>query len=139
MELKEDQARARFVGVPVVRLATADNVGQPHIVVTTFAVAENMIFSAVDGKPKWTRELKRLRNIRVNPRVSVLADHYEDDWIQLWWARADGTAAVLETENDITEPIRLLSEKYGQYRQQRPEGPVIAVAVDRWIGWAYAH
>lgn len=138
MTLDEDDVRMRFTSVPVVRLATSDDVGQPHVVVTTFVVARGLIFSAVDSKPKRGRNLKRLRNIQANPRVSVLADHYEDDWRQLWWARADGTAIVIESEQGMVEPIRLLGEKYWHYRKDRPEGPVIAVTVDRWTGWAYS-
>ncbi|MGQ0777908.1 MAG: TIGR03668 family PPOX class F420-dependent oxidoreductase [Pseudonocardiales bacterium] len=137
MKLGGDEARRRFAKIPVVRLATADDVGRPHVVATTFVVANDLIFSAVDSKPKQSRNLKRLRNIQINPRVSVLADHYEDDWTQLWWARADGTATVIEAEDDMAEPIRRLGEKYWQYRQDRPEGPVIAIAVERWTGWAY--
>jgi PPOX class probable F420-dependent enzyme len=138
MELNEDEARMRFARVPIVRLATSNAVGQPHIVATTFVVAHGLIFSAIDNKPKRSRNLKRLRNIQTNPRVSVLADHYEDDWSQLWWTRADGTAIVIESEQDMVEPIRLLGEKYWHYRKDRPEGPVIAVTVDRWTGWAHS-
>jgi PPOX class probable F420-dependent enzyme len=138
VELGQDEARTRFANALVVRLATADDLGKPHIVVTTFVMADDLIFSAVDSKPKQARNLKRLRNIQVNPRVSLLADHYEDDWTQLWWARADGSATVVDSEDDMAEPIRLLGEKYWHYRKDRPEGPVIAVTVDRWTGWAYA-
>jgi PPOX class probable F420-dependent enzyme len=138
MELAEDEARTRFSTVPVVHLATADVLGWPHIVVTTFVVAKDVIFTAVDSKPKQSRNLKRLRNITSNPRVSVLADHYEDDWTHLWWVRADGTATVIEDEDEMAEPIRLLTEKYPQYRDNRPDGPVIAVTVERWTGWTYS-
>jgi PPOX class probable F420-dependent enzyme len=138
MELNEEEARTRFARVPIVRLATSNAVGHPHIVATTFVIAHGLIFSAVDSKPKRNRNLKRLRNIQANPRVSVLADHYEDDWSQLWWARADGTAIVVESEQDMVEPIRLLGEKYWHYRKNRPEGPVIAITVGRWTGWAYS-
>ncbi|MDT7712637.1 MAG: hypothetical protein QOG46_1326 [Pseudonocardiales bacterium] len=138
MELAEGEARTRFRNVPVVRLATADELGRPHIVVTTFVVAQDVIFTAVDSKPKQSRNLKRLRNVTINPRVSVLADCYEDDWTRLWWARADGTATVIEAEAEMAEPLRLLGEKYWQYRQERPDGPVIAVTVERWSGWTYS-
>ena len=57
---------------------------------------EDRIYSAVDAKPKSTTDLRRLRNIRANPWVAVLADHYEDDWGALWWVRADGRATVLD-------------------------------------------
>lgn len=138
MELAEDEALTRFVDVPVVRLATADDLGRPHIVVTTFVVREDVIFTAVDSKPKQSRNLKRLRNVKINPRVSVLADRYEDDWTQLWWVRADGTATVIEDEAEMAEPLRLLGDKYWQYRQNRPDGPVIAVTVEHWTGWTYS-
>lgn len=138
MELGEDEARSRFARVPVVRLATADHAGRPHLVVMTFAVADDVIFSAVDNKPKRSRNLTRLRNIEANPQVSVLADHYEDDWTMLWWVRADGIATVLDAEDDMAEPIRLLGDKYWHYRKDRPEGPVIAITVVRWTGWTGA-
>ena len=59
------------------------------------AVTGDWIFHVVDHKPKRTTNLKRLRNILENPRVSVLADHYSDQWEELWWVRADGRALLL--------------------------------------------
>ncbi|MET0817185.1 MAG: TIGR03668 family PPOX class F420-dependent oxidoreductase, partial [Solirubrobacteraceae bacterium] len=91
------EARERLAGARVARLATAAADGRPHVVPCTFAVlGEDTIVSAVDHKPKRTTALRRLANIAANPRVAVLADHYEDDWDALWWARADGVARVLE-------------------------------------------
>ena len=56
----------------------------------TFAVLGDIIVIAIDHKPKRSMNLKRLRNIADNPRVSLLVDRYDDDWSQLWWVRADG-------------------------------------------------
>ncbi|MEU5862508.1 MULTISPECIES: TIGR03668 family PPOX class F420-dependent oxidoreductase [unclassified Nonomuraea] len=132
-----DAARARslFAGARVARLATADAGGVPRLVPVTFAVLGDTVVSAVDHKPKSTYDLRRLRDIRANPRVSLLADHYEDDWTRLWWARADGTATVHE---DGLWALESLADKYHQYRDRPPEGPVIVVAVSRWSGWAYS-
>jgi PPOX class probable F420-dependent enzyme len=130
MELAEDEARTRFLTVPVVRLATADDLGQPHIVVTTFVVTNDVIFTAVDSKPKQSRNLKRLRNVKINPRVSVLADRYEDDWTQLWWARADGTATVIEDEDGMAEPIRLLGDRGDGGALDRLD--ILALRIGRW-------
>jgi PPOX class probable F420-dependent enzyme len=138
MRLPEGVARDRFASVPVVRLATADATGRPHLVVTTFAVDGDRVYTAVDAKPKDTRDLKRLRNIRANPRVAMLADHYEDDWTHLWWVRADGTAAVVADPAAMAGPIALLGDRYRQYRDDPPAGPVIAVTVQRWTGWSYS-
>jgi PPOX class probable F420-dependent enzyme len=137
MRLPEETARERLTSAPVVRLATTDGTGRPHLVVVTFAIEGDHIFTAVDAKPKRTRDLKRLRNIRAEPRVAVLADHYEDDWTHLWWVRADATAEIIEDPAAMARPISLLRERYRQYREAPPEGPVIALTVERWTGWAY--
>ena len=84
------EARGRFAAARVARLATADATGQPHLVPVTFAVAGDMVYTAVDAKPKRTTALRRLANVAANPRVSLLVDHYDDDWSRLWWVRADG-------------------------------------------------
>jgi PPOX class probable F420-dependent enzyme len=80
----------------VARLATTNDAGRPHIVPVTFAVAGDIVYTAVDAKPKSTRNLRRLRNIRGNARVAVLADRYDEDWASLWWVRADGAATIVE-------------------------------------------
>lgn len=138
MRLPADEARRRLSGARVARLATVGGQGAPHIVPVTFAVAGDRIYSAVDGKPKTTRDLRRLRNIRSNPQVAVLADHYEDDWAMLWWARADGSASILAASDELAGPVQLLTERYPQYRISPPPGPVICVEVDHWTGWAAA-
>ncbi|HXM58866.1 MAG TPA: TIGR03668 family PPOX class F420-dependent oxidoreductase [Candidatus Dormibacteraeota bacterium] len=138
MTLTEPEARARLAAARVARLATADEGGRPHVVPVTFDVRGDSIVIAVDHKPKRTPDLKRLRNIRANPRVSVLADHYEEDWTRLWWVRADGVAALLEDAAGRAEPVARLCGKYPQYRERPPEGPVIAIAIDAVSGWSYA-
>jgi PPOX class probable F420-dependent enzyme len=127
-----EEARERFAAARVARLATADADGVPHIVPLVFALDGDTIYSAVDAKPKRTSDLKRLRNVAANPRVALLADHYADDWDVIWWARADGTGRVLDGS---PEAVALLRERYAQYRETPPEGPVLAVDVERWSGW----
>ncbi|MCO5992277.1 TIGR03668 family PPOX class F420-dependent oxidoreductase [Actinoallomurus rhizosphaericola] len=136
MRLPEQIARTRFAAARAVRMATVDETGRPHLVVMTFAVDGDRIYSAVDAKPKSTRDLKRLRNIQADPRVTVLADHYEDEWSRLWWVRADATAQIIEDPEAMAEPIGLLRERYRQYRANPPEGPVIALTVHKWTGWS---
>ena len=136
MKQPEEQARRRLAGARSAHLATASATGQPHVVAVTFAVDGDRIYTAVDHKPKTTANLKRLRNIAENPLVSVLADHYSDDWAELWWARADGRAAILTDPAEMDAPIALLTSRYPQYRAARPDGPVIAIQVDRWLAWS---
>lgn len=139
MRLDPAEARARFAGSSVVRLATAGAEGAPHLVPCTFAVdGSGRIVIGIDNKPKSSANLRRLRNIADNPRVSLLADHYSDNWTQLWWARADGVAAVELFGEDHAGHWELLRGKYPQYDAQVLNGPVIAVTVQSWSGWAFA-
>ena len=136
MRLPEGEARTRFAVAPVARLGTADGQGRPHVVVVTFAVDGDTIYTAVDQKPKSGTNLKRLRNVAENPWVTMLADHYSDDWDALWWVRADGQAVILADQRQMAAPLRLLADRYWQYRQAPPTGPVLAITVERWTGWA---
>ncbi|WP_199432079.1 TIGR03668 family PPOX class F420-dependent oxidoreductase [Qaidamihabitans albus] len=135
MRLDAREARRRFGAAPVARLATAGADGAPHLVPVTFAVEGDTVVFAVDFKPKTSTNLRRLRNIAANPAVSFLVDHYDDDWARLWWVRADGTASITEEETARQEPVRLLREKYPQYAERPPEGPVVSTEVSAWRGW----
>jgi PPOX class probable F420-dependent enzyme len=104
----------------------------PHLVPIVFALVGDVIHTAVDGKPKRTRRLRRLADIAANPRVSVLADHYEDDWSRLWWVRADGVARILDSSPD---GLAALAERYPQYRATPPPGPFVEITVERWSAW----
>ena len=99
-----------------------------------FALAGDELHCAVDQKPKRTRTLARLRNIAANPAVSVLADHYEEDWSRLWWVRADGYARIAEGAA-ARASIALLEARYEQYASDPPAGPAIIIAVGRWSAW----
>jgi PPOX class probable F420-dependent enzyme len=130
-----DEARALFATARVARLATIGARG-PHLVPLVFAADGDAIYSSIDAKPKRTRALKRLENIARDPRVALLADHYDDsDWGALWWVRAEGAARVLEAGAEAERAVALLRERYAQYRAEPPPGPVLAIAVERWSGW----
>ena len=140
-DMDEDEARRRFTTARVAHLATVDAAGRPHVVPVVFAAHGGEIVTAVDRKPKRSQRLKRLRNIAAHPAVSLLVDAYDDeDWDRLWWVRADGDARVLPpgTQDAYAAAIDLLREKYAPYRQQPPDGPVIAITVHRWHGWRAA-
>ena len=130
--------RRRVAEARVGRLATVDGDGRPHVVPITFAQDDENLYFAVDQKPKRRRDLKRVRNITRNPRVSVLVDHYEDDWTLLWWVRVDGAAHVITHEADAQRALDLLVARYPQYERERPRGPVIAISIETMTGWAAA-
>ncbi|NDL60336.1 TIGR03668 family PPOX class F420-dependent oxidoreductase [Phytoactinopolyspora mesophila] len=138
MRLNEAECRRRLGAARVARLATTGADMRPHLVPVTFAVSGDLLVVGVDQKPKTTTKLRRMRNIEENPRVTVLCDHYDDDWTQLWWVRADGEASIVERGEIRDHAIELLVAKYEQYAVDPPAGPVIVLAIGAWSGWAYS-
>ena len=118
-------------------LATTGRDLSPHVVPITLAVTDDRLVTVVDQKPKSTTDLRRLRNIADNPRVSVLCDHYSEEWDQLWWVRVDGRATLVAGGAGRETAIDLLTAKYPQYRNDRPQGTAVVIEIDSWTGWAF--
>lgn len=137
-------AEERFAVAPVAALSTVGADGVPHVVPIVFAVVASAVrtggeaatvYTAVDAKRKSTQRLRRLANIAANPHVSLLVDHYEDDWAQLWWVRADGVATVHEGGDQMAAGYAALRKKYPQYERIALDGPVVTVSVTHWSSW----
>ncbi|MGV0853127.1 TIGR03668 family PPOX class F420-dependent oxidoreductase [Mycolicibacterium phlei] len=133
--MAEFDAAAAFAAAPVARLATVGSQGVPHLVPVVFAVHDGVVYTAVDAKRKSTQRLRRLANIEANPQVSLLVDHYEDDWARLWWVRADGHAEIHHRGEELANGYTLLRRKYPQYQRVELDGPVVTVEVARWSSW----
>jgi PPOX class probable F420-dependent enzyme len=128
--------RSRVAAERVARLATVDPDGRPHLVPVVFALVGDTLYTGVDAKPKRSRALRRIENARERPDVTILVDHYEEDWTRLWWARLRGRARVLDAGEEAERALEALTAKYEQYLQAQPGLPVLAVDVDEWRGWS---
>jgi len=127
--------RHRVHEARVGRLASVRPDGRPHIVPCCFVADGEVIYSAVDAKPKASFALRRLENVRVTPSVSLLIDHYGEDWSTLWWIRIDGSARVIESGGQRDRALDQLRSKYEQYVREPPPGPVIAIDISAWRAW----
>jgi PPOX class probable F420-dependent enzyme len=128
--------RETVAGSRVARLATTDPDGRPHLVPIVFALDGTTLYTAVDAKPKRSRTLRRIKNARARPDVTVLVDRYDEDWTRLWWVRLRGRARVLDAGEEAERALALLAEKYEQYRDGPPTAPVLAIDVAEWRGWS---
>lgn len=117
-------------------LATIGDEGRPHVVPFVFALKGDTLYWAVDQKPKRSPDLRRLRNIRRDPRVGVLVDTYADDWSLLWWVRMNGTARILTDGEERARAVNALRGKFPQYREQPLDDAVVAIDVEEWVGWS---
>ncbi len=127
--------RERVTSARVARLATTTPAGRPHLVPVCFVLVGDTVYSAVDGKPKSTRALQRLANLRADPAAALLIDRYDEDWSTVWWVRVDVTGRVLAAGPEEDQARAALCDKYEQYRRDPPEGPVIALDVAGWRAW----
>lgn len=133
---------AQFIAsARVGRLATADGSGQPLVVPICYAWDGEALVSAIDAKPKRAGELARVRNIRENSKVSVVIDHYEEDWRRLRWVIIQGMAEILTAGRDFARAVDLLVAKYPQYigmGLSRDAGMMIKVRPGKVLQWRYA-
>lgn len=129
---------ARVERARVARLATIDPDGRPNLVPCVFALEHDALHLVVDRKPKRSTSLKRLENLRRDPRATVLVDHYDEEWGALWWVRMRGRARVLDDPNDVEHTLSLLRAKYQQYQQTALTEIAIVIDVEEWLGWSAA-
>ncbi|MCA9794938.1 MAG: TIGR03668 family PPOX class F420-dependent oxidoreductase [Candidatus Eremiobacteraeota bacterium] len=115
------------------RLASCDEQGRPHCVPVCFVVHQGQLVIAMDEKPKSVgfEKLRRVRNIRQNPQVSVLVDHYEEDWSQLGFVFVEGRAELAELGTDVIQALR---QKYPQYEKMELEVGIF-ISPERTSGW----
>lgn len=134
-----DAERAFVLSQRVARLATSDVNGRPHVVPVCFAFDGERYFIALDEKPKRVAPsaLRRVRNITANPRVSLLFDHYEEDWTQLGFVRVDGRAEIdAAGARRHLAALLLLRERYSPYRAMDLESrPLIVVSPEHVSSW----
>ena len=121
---------------PVGRLATVRRDGRPHVVPICFVVTNDVVYSAVDDKPKRHRHLQRLSNVTATGTASLLIDEYDADWSRLWWVRLYGRARLVDNAAEADQAIRSLSERTWLFNVSTRGGPVLAVDVERWVGWS---
>lgn len=120
------------------RLATADADGQPHVVPICYAVIEGKIYFTIDEKPKRKagRDLKRLANIRINPKAALVVDRYDEDWSKLCWVMIRGAAGLLTAGEEHDRAQARLRQRYPQLATMRIEDlPVVAIRIDRVTSW----
>ena len=119
-------------------LATADKSGQPHVIPICFVFDGNHFYSPIDEKPKRAApsKLKRLKNIRENPNVALVVDHYDEDWRKLAYVLVFGKARILQSGEKHRRAVKLLRRKYRQYRAMAiDERPMIVITPKRIVSW----
>jgi PPOX class probable F420-dependent enzyme len=116
------------------RLALLDERDHPRVLPVTFAVWEGTVWSAIDWKPKRAEEPARVRRLRRRPIAALLVDRYDEDWTRLAWVEVRGPVRVLAA-SEAPDALAALGNKYGQYAQRPPAGPLIRIEPERGTCW----
>jgi PPOX class probable F420-dependent enzyme len=129
-------ARELLATARVGHLGLIDDDDRPRVLPVTFALAEGALWSAVDQKPKRVpgKELARVRWLRRRPQAALAVDLYDDDWSRLAWVQALCDAEILDVP-EAPAAMSALVEKYPQYRERRPEGPLLRLTPRRFVTW----
>ncbi|MCH2410876.1 pyridoxamine 5'-phosphate oxidase family protein [Myxococcota bacterium] len=126
---------------PVARLATIDELDRPRQIPIVFVRNSSGLWSPIDGKPKRSHRLSRLEQIRLHPNVSLLLDHYEENWNRLWWLRIEATASIVSLDDNLDlrkELEGLLQKKYSQYSQTETflgTPTAIKLSISKYATW----
>lgn len=128
-------------------LATIAPDGRPRLVPACFALPSDptteriTLYVPLDEKPKRSADpgaLARVRDIARDPRVTVLVDHWSEDWSELAWLRLEGTASLVEPRAaGHAVGVSALRRRYPQYRDHALESrPLIRIDVERMVAWS---
>ena len=137
-ELLNKKQAAFLRSARVAHLATADAQGQPLVIPICFVFDGKEFFSPIDEKPKQAspNKLKRLRNIAANPKVSLIIDHYEEDWRKLAYVLISGEGKLMLRGKKHERAVKLLRQKYPQYRMMAiHQRPMIVIRPKRLKSW----
>jgi PPOX class probable F420-dependent enzyme len=131
-----DRQRTFVMAQRVARLASADAAGSPHVVPICYALIGDTVYFTIDAKPKKGTKLKRLANLRANPRAALVVDRYDEDWSRLGWVMLRGAAEILDSGPEHDEAQAALRQRYPQLAAMDIAAlPVVAVRIDRVASW----
>ena len=138
MTLSQDEALSRLAAHDHGILCTVNAERGADAVPVVYAVDETGYLGVpIDRvKPKASTRLQRERNLAVDPRATLLVEHWDRvDWSKLWWVRAElrweSDAPVMRAER----LARMLAQRYTQYAGV-PFERMLVFRVVRVTGWA---
>jgi PPOX class probable F420-dependent enzyme len=127
----------------VARLGTVDDYNQPYVIPVVFVFDGACFFMPLDSKRKTvrSRDLRRVKNIEKNAKVSLLVDEYSESWKELWFIMIMGVAGILEKKDHIVlikDIHRMLTAKYPQYESLGIGESCIKIKPIKVISWKNA-
>ena len=114
-------------------MATADADGIPHVVPVCHVLADGKIYFAGDS------DVKRVLNLRANPRLALTFDLYSEAWGNLKGVMVQGRATLVEKGPRFRRLRALLYAKYPQYPDEaaleESDSVIVEVTPTHAVSW----
>lgn len=117
-------------------MSTVDPDGSAHSVPVVFALTGDEIISPIDHKPKTGVVMRRVRNLERDDRVTLLLDHYDEEWTRLAWLMVRGHATVEASASE--DLMRALNARYDQYAPDERHDALIRIRPTRLSWWSWS-
>ena len=121
----------------VARLAYLDSDDRPRVLPVVFAVVADTVWGVIETKPKRSPVPARVPLLRRRPEVALCVDVYDDEWERLAWVQLLGRVELLDLA-DGPEGLEALRDRYPQYRERTPPGPLLRFDLERALWWRIA-
>jgi len=100
-----------------------------------YVVMGDEIVSPIDHKPKSGKALTRIKNIERDARVTVLVDHWDEDWTRLAWVMVRATALI--DSDTPPEVVQALNARYRQYAPDERPDALIRMHPTKLTWWTW--
>jgi len=118
----------------VARLATIGADGAPHNVPVCPVYDRGKVYVGTET------EAKKVRNIRSNPRASIVFDQYRDSWNGLRGVMLQCNARIVE-QKEFKNIRKKLYEKYPKYESESAlepgESVIVELSPDKKFTWGF--
>ena len=129
--------KLRFLGkASVIRVATVDPRGKPHVTPVCHVELKGKIYWASDPGTAKVTHISRHRS------VTLVADTYKSSWRNMGGVMAQGTARLIRGGPLFRKVRGLLYRKFRVYKSNAPfeegESVIIEVTPSRLVNWWYS-
>jgi hypothetical protein len=137
MHLDHDESLRRAMAADHGVLATLNRNHGAILVPACFAIDGDRLAIPIDSvKPKGSTALGRVRNLELDPRATLLVEHWDPvDWNRLWWVQLLLVRTTDMPAARVAALERGLRERYVQYRTAKFVD-ILTFRIEKVGGWA---
>jgi len=123
-----EEAEALLTSEPLIAHLGTSHDDRPHVAPLWYNYSDGVVEIATTGR--------KLANLQRNPRVA-LSVHKDEDGHPRWGVTLQGTAAVIEDDEEGQTALRRINRKYGTGEDAWSENTPVRIDVTNVEYWEY--